>query len=88
MIIVKRRGHTEKFDQRKLYASIYSACMAAQMTEKACEEYAKLVTEKVKKDLKKKQSTDSKTIFKLAIKHLRKKSKDAAFLYETHRDVS
>ena len=88
MIVVKRRGHTEKFDQKKLYGSVYGACLVAELNEGACEKNADFVTKQVTKELKKYKNVDSKKILKTAAKHLRKKSKDAAFLYETHKDLS
>ncbi|MBI4009730.1 MAG: hypothetical protein HY361_00850 [Candidatus Aenigmarchaeota archaeon] len=86
--VVKRRGHKEKFDERKLYGSVYAACKVANMGERGCEGVASHVTKKVKDDLRKKKIVNSSNIANLAKKHLRMKNKDAAFIYETHRDIS
>lgn len=88
MMVVKRKGHKEKFDDRKLYGSIYAACSIANMSEKGCESVAEFVAKKVKKEVKGKKSVNSKNIASLAARHLKKKNKDAAFIYETHRDIS
>jgi len=87
-IIVKRRGHKEKFDERKIYASCYAACLSSHLdrsyTEKACE----AVTRHVKSWMKNKREVSSSQIFKMVEKVLRKYDKDAAFMYKTHRDIS
>lgn len=86
--IVKRKGHKEKFDEKKLYGSVYGACMVSDMGEGKCEEVAGFVTKTVKNKLKKKKEVDSTEISKLAEASLRKKNKEAAFMYKTHRDIS
>jgi transcriptional regulator NrdR family protein len=87
--IVKRRGHREAFDERKLYGSVYGACMTTGMREKECEKAAKKVCVEVTKKLKaKKGVVDSTDIFHAAAAALRRISDDAAFMYATHRDVS
>jgi len=89
MHIVKRRGHKEKFDERKLYASVYAACVLTEsMKEKECEKEANTVTKQVKKWMSSKKEVSSEDIFRIAAQSLRKHHKDAAFMYETHRDVS
>lgn len=86
--VVKRKGHKEEFEERKLYASVYAACSIANMNEKGCEAVASHVSRKVKGELKNKKIVSSSTIAGLVKKHLKKKNKDAAFIYETHRDIS
>ena len=86
--IVKRRGHKEQFDERKLYASVYAACLVSHMKEKTCESVADFVTKKVKKDINDKKIVDSKTLAQLCIKYMKPNNEDAAFMYETHKDVS
>ena len=36
--IIKRKGHKERFDERKVFASVYAACMSGHMDRKKCEE--------------------------------------------------
>ena len=86
--VVKRKGHKEKFDERKLYGSVYAACIVVHMNEKLCESVANFVSKKVKAELRSKKTINSQMISKMAVKHLKRKSKDAAFIYETHRDIS
>ncbi|MEK6936740.1 MAG: ATP cone domain-containing protein [Nanoarchaeota archaeon] len=87
--IVKRKGHKEKFDEKKVYGSCYEATLSCcnfdkRQTEKICEQ----VTKDVKKWIKSKKTVTSNDIFKQAIKSLKKHSKEAAFMFETHRDIA
>jgi len=86
--IVKRRGHTELYDERKVYGSCYFACRNAHMDQKGSEDIANKVCTKVTKAISKKKFVSSDDIFKLLTEELRKYDDDAAFLYETHRDIS
>ena len=88
MHIIKRKGHKEGFDERKLYGSVYAACTVANMGERGCESVANFVAKKVRGELKGRKVVDSKIIARLVVKHLKKKNKDAAFMYKTHRDIS
>ena len=86
--VIKRKGHKEKYDERKVYASCYSACLASHIpirqTEKICEK----VSKKISTFVKKKKSVTSDQIFSEAAKSLSSQDKNAAFMYKTHRDVS
>jgi len=86
--IVKRRGHTELYDERKVYGSCFFACRNAHLSEKESEEICKRVSEAVTKWIKAKKVVSSNDIFKMLIQELKKHDEDAAFLYETHRDIS
>lgn len=86
--IVKRAGHKEKFDERKVYASCYAACLNAQLHPKAAENICEAVSKEIKKWIKTKTAVTSTQIFKELIRTLKKHSKEAAFMYETHRDIS
>lgn len=86
--IVKRKGHSEEFDEKKVYASVYSAARANGLTEKDSEKLADKTAKEIKKWVDRKKSIDSKEIFKTVVRLLKKQNREAAFLYETHRDVS
>ena len=86
--IVKRKGHTEVYDERKVYGSCYFACRNAHLSEKEAEEICSKVTESITKWVAKKKVISSNDIFKALIDELKKHNEDAAFLYETHRDIS
>ncbi len=90
-IIVKRRGHSEKYEERKVYASCFFACKNTHMHDKDCEKVANRVAKSITKFVKeegKKSRVTSTEIFEKIARELRKYNKDAAFLYATHRDIS
>ena len=88
VLIVKRKGHTEPYDERKVYASCYFACRNAHIDEPKSEKICMNVCTSVTKAINKKRVVTSDEIFKCLANELRKHDEDAAFLYETHRDIS
>ena len=86
--IVKRKGHTELYDERKVYGSCFFACRNAHLSEKEAEEICGKVSVSAAKWLGKKKIVSSSEIFIFLIDELKKYNEDAAFLYETHRDIS
>ncbi|MEX0587327.1 MAG: ATP cone domain-containing protein [Patescibacteria group bacterium] len=86
--IIKRKGHREKYDERKVYASVYAACLAAQEPEEKAEKIAAAVVKKITRFATDFKVVPSDRIFREVIVELGKLSPDAVFLYETHRDLS
>jgi len=86
--IVKRKGHTEEFDERKVYASCYAACLSSHVEHTAAEKICEKVAKEVKTWARKRKSADSSEIFEKVIAAMKKYNEDAAFMYETHRDIS
>ena len=86
--IIKRRGQKQEFDERKVYASVYAACLASHTSHEEAEATANLVSREVKRWLDKRQDITSNQIFNKAWEELKHLNKDAAFMYKTHRDVS
>lgn len=82
--IVKRRGHKEKFDEKKVYGSVYAACASAHYNEMQCEKIAEELTQKTKKFVKNKKEIQSIEIRKKIESELKKKDKELAFFYEQH----
>jgi len=87
MNVVKRRGHMEKFDERKVYASIYAAALTAGYGEVKSENLADKICKVVKKTFGK-RTINTIRIKNTVINNLQKNDKDVAFLYETHLDIS
>ena len=86
-VIVKRAGHSEPYDRRKLYASIYAACLVlrepiatAEMTAAQAETY-------VEAWLERKHEVTSNDIRRVAAKHLKSLNPEVAFQYLHHRVV-
>ena len=86
--IVKRKGHTERFDERKVYASCYAACLSAHMHHHHAEKVCEKVVVGIKKWIATKKEVTSSHIFLETAKLIRKHDKNAAFMYATHRDIS
>lgn len=86
--IVKRKGHTEVYDSKKLYASIYAACMTLRVKEKEAELIAQNVEKEVAEEIHKHETINSNHILKLAHESLKKYNQDAAYMYKTHLDIS
>ncbi len=85
--VVKRHGHAEAFDERKIYASVYESCHAAQLSTKQAEKIAASVSLHVKKWVEKKTHVNSNEIHREVVKALKKNHEDAAYLYEHHRNI-
>lgn len=85
--IVKRRGHVEEFDERKVYATCYRACKNADIHDDKAEKICEKVSAHMKKWVGTKKCITSDAIFSQLVKALRTHDKNAAFMYETHRDI-
>lgn len=88
IVIVKRRGHTEPYNEKKVYGSSYFACRNAHLSEIESEIISEKVAKSVTKKVKELETVSSDDIFKLIIEELMYYNEDAAFLFETHRDIS
>lgn len=85
---VARQGHLETYDERKVYASCYSACLGTHLTKKEAESICEEVSKAVTKWVDGKKQVTSDDIFQKVVETLKKHHEDAAFMYETHRDIS
>jgi len=83
-IIVKRKGHKEIFDEKKVYGSVYAACASAHYNEKQCQQIAEELTQKTKKFVKNRKEIQSIEIRKKIENELKKKDEELAFFYEQH----
>jgi len=88
MQIVKRRGHSEIYDERKAYSSCFFACRNAHLGEQESEIICARVSAKATKWIRERKVVSSNEIFRFLAAELKKHNEDAAFLYETHRDIS
>ncbi|OGY30313.1 MAG: hypothetical protein A3F35_01000 [Candidatus Woykebacteria bacterium RIFCSPHIGHO2_12_FULL_45_10] len=86
--VVKRARHKEEYDNRKVYASIYAACIAVSIHHREAELIANKVTEEINAWVSDKDELTSLGIFHVATEALERYNPDAAFIYKTHRDVS
>jgi len=86
--IVKRRGHRQEFDERKIYASVYAACINTSLEKEEAEKIANKVAASIKSWVKDKEEVSSSDIFEKAEATLEEINPDVAFMYKTHRDIS
>ncbi len=85
--IVKRKGHIEEFDERKIYASVFAACMVLRMTDEESEVTADMVTHEVLDTLKNEKEVQAHRIHVEVVKILKKYNPDVAYMYDTHKDI-
>jgi len=80
----------EEFDEKKIYASAYSACLNCHLGEKKSEQIAQKALTEVKAALLKNstQNISSSHLSILVHAALKKQNEDAAFMYSTHLDLS
>lgn len=86
--VVKRRGHEEPFDSRKVYGSVYAACRAAHCNEPSAEETAAKVSDAVTEWVEARPRVTSDEIFNETADILKVQHAGAALLFHTHRDVA
>ena len=86
--IVKRKGHSEEFDERKVYASCYAACLSSHVPHMDAEKICEKVSKEIKAWARKKKVVSSNDIFKKVAAAIKRHNENAAFMYETHRDIS
>lgn len=85
--IVKRAGHTEQYDDKKLYASIYAAALSVREPGGSAELIAERVIKDVGDWIEQKHEVTSNDIRHQAAKHLNVYSPDAAYMYLHHRVI-
>ena len=85
--IVKRKEHREKFDERKIYASCYAACLSSHIPHKHAETLCEKVVRDVKRRIAKKRVITSDQIFLETTRAIKQYDKNVALMYATHRDI-
>ena len=84
--VVKRRGNKEPYDQRKMYASVYSAALNCHYKEQKAQKIAENVTKKINSWIKNKKLVTSREIRNKVIEST--KDKDVILMYKHHLDLS
>ena len=85
--IVKRAGHAEPYDERKLYASIYAAALSVREPAAVAELVAQEVEKQVSGWLEAKHEVTGNDIRRVAAQHLQVLNPDAAYQYLHHRVI-
>lgn len=86
--IIKRKGQEEPYDQKKVYASVYSAALNCEYSEKKAEKIALSIMKKTNNLIKKSKDKcfESNRIRDFVLKEL--KDKDVKLMYKHHLDLS
>lgn len=87
-LIVKTTGEDQKFDEKKLYASIYYSLMACRNQKKEAELIATEVTRLTRRWIANKSHVSSRDLRAEATRHLRDYNHLAAYIYTHHRTLS
>lgn len=87
-ILVKRHGHAEEYDGRKVYASVYAAALNAHLSEMESEALADKVSAAVDKYVHGKDGINSAEIRDRIVGELGGVDNDVAYLYLHHLDIS
>lgn len=88
VLVEKKDGRCEKFDEEKSYRVFCRVFLNAHLSEKEAEKLADKSMRDLKGFLKDKRKVKSRELFRQKIKILNKYNKEAAFLYEYHRDIN
>jgi len=80
-------GHSEPYDERKLYASVYAACLSLRTPAGEAELTANKVCQDIQPWLQNKAEVTSTDIRHQATEHLKLYNPDAAYMYARHRTM-
>lgn len=83
--IVKRNNTVEAFDERKIYASVYAACLSVHEPAQTAELIAEKVSSEVTKWISSRSEVTSNDIRKKATEFLNEINPHASYLYAHHR---
>ena len=88
VLIVKRKGHKESFDEKKAYASCYFAARNCHLSEQESEKIAATALKNLKMWVSAKKEVSSSEIFEFLSNELSKIRNDVGFMYKTHMDIN
>lgn len=86
--VIKTNRKKETFNAKKIYRSIYAACLATQLPKKECIRLARQIHREVAKVLERQHCLLSEEITDTVAKAMHKRRKALAFMYKTHKDLS
>ncbi len=86
--IIKRQGHKEHYDERKVYKSVYAACFVVSNDKDYCTDLSLRIAAKVTKWIHRNHEVTNEQVTMFVAKLLKQEDPDIAFLYEHHMDIS
>ena len=87
-LVIKRNDNDEKFNEKKLYASVYTSLIACHTTEKEAELISEEVTKLIRRWVANKSHVSSHDLRLETAKHLRDYNHLASYVYTHHRVLS
>ncbi len=87
-IIKRTPGHNETYDERKLYASIYAACLSQHTPTGEAELTANKVCKDIQPWLSDKPEIASSDLRRKASEYLKIYNPDAAYMYARHHKMA
>lgn len=87
-IVIKRHGHTEHYDERKLYGSVYAAGLTALHQESFAENIATQVCAAIATWIPRQKNITSDMLRDKVHTLLMMIDKETAYLYFTHLDIN
>ena len=86
VVIVKRKGHAEPFDEKKLYASVYASALNAHHNEEDSEEIAQKTLSIVQDAIAGRENLTSEDLKESTITALATHD-DVQLMYKHHMDI-
>ncbi len=86
--LVKRAGHTEAYDEKKLKRSIYRAALNAHHSDAQAKKIAAAAMKKLSAWIKTRKSVRAHVLHVKAVAILKTIDPDVALLYEHHENLS
>lgn len=86
-LIVKRAGHIETYDEKKLYASVFAACLAVREPVGTAEVLSDRIISDVNTWIGKKHEVTSNDIRRIASEKLHSYNVEASHLYHKQRVI-
>jgi len=83
--IVKRKGHSEAYDDRKVFSSVNAAALNCHYSSRESQKLADQIQKKIAAWIKNKPKIDSKQIREEIIKNL--EDRHVALMYKHHEDL-
>ena len=87
-LVIKRSGLDQKYDEKKLYASIFASLIVCHISEKEAELISAEITKLMHRWVASKSHVSSHDLRLEASKHLRDYNHLAAYVYVHHRMLS
>ena len=85
--VVKRKGHEQHYDEKKVYASVYAAAVNCHYNEQHAEKLARFVMVKVNQWVQDRSIVTSQEIKEQILHHLKIEDHEVRLMYESHLDL-